>query len=208
MRKLKKALEIFVSGIPSIPEPKVSLEQYASPPHLVSRLLWIAEMVFGDVVERKVIDLGSGTGRLGLAAAYLGAMYVLMMELDLALARVSWDYAKTMGFGGMTDVICGDARLPPLRRAFDTAIQNPPFGVHKRGADVVFLKAALSLARVVYSVHKAETIDFIVSKVREMGGYAEPLFEEEVLIPSIMNFHFKRRHRVKVVVVRVASRKD
>jgi len=207
MRKLKRALEIFVSKIPTIPEPKVSLEQYASPPHLVSRLLWTAEMVFGDIVEKRVVDLGSGTGRLGLAAAYLGAEYVLMIELDLALARISWNYAKTLGFGSVTDVVCGDVRLPPLRRAFDTAVQNPPFGVHRRGADVAFLKAALSLAEVVYSVHKVETIDFIVSKVREMGGYAEPLFEEEVLIPPIMYFHFKRRHRVKVVVVRIAPRK-
>ncbi len=199
---LKRHLEIFVSRIPPIPDPRPELEQYASPPHLVSRILWVAEGVFGDVSGRVIADLGAGTGRLGLAAAYMGAEYVVMLELDFRLSKLAKETALELGMGGVVDCVCGDTQLAPLRKGFDTVIQNPPFGVQRKGADLAFLRTAMGLAKVVYSVHKAETAEFIVRKISEWGGRARVLFREKILLPPVMSFHFKRKHKVDVVVIR------
>jgi len=200
----KRELEIFIGKIGDYICPKVHLEQYVSPPHLVSRLLWIAFLSFNDISGKKIIDLGAGTGRIGLSAAYMGADEVYLVEVDYHALRQAWEYAKKFKLDHIVNPICADVSCFCLRRKIDVALQNPPFGVHRRGADMLFLHKALELADTVYSIHKKEGLDFIIDRIKSICRGFEFLFEEIIVIPKIYDFHEKFRHRVNVVAIRVS----
>jgi len=201
----KRDLERIIESIPSFSHPKVELEQYVSPPHLVSRLIWIAAFTFNDIYGRRIIDVCSGTGRLGLAAAILGANQVLMVDIDKKAIEISWEQAKRLGLENVVDVVCSDVRRFNLSRRFDVAVQNPPFGVKRKGADLEVLSASMNLAKVIYSIHKSETKNYIIRWVKSKGGTVNVLFEETILLPKIYEFHYKLRHEVRVAVIRVSK---
>jgi len=202
----KRDLEILLSRIPPHPRPRVELEQYATPAHLAARMLWVAAYTYRDLPAGVVLDLGAGTGRLGLGAALVGSEYVVLVDVDRGALRVALEASRELGVDARVEAVCGDATRVALARRADCALQNPPFGVHRRGADVAFLEAALSLSRRVYSVHKAETVSYVLRRCREAGAEAEPLFEDVVRLPPTMPHHYKREHRVRVVVIRAAPR--
>ena len=202
----KRDLERVIGSIPPHPSPRVELEQYATPPHVASRLLWIAAFTYDDVFDREVVDLGAGTGRLGLAAALLGARRVLLVDVDPKALRIALEHGERLGVSEVLDALASDVRALALRKArFDVAIQNPPFGVHRRGADVEFLLMAMSLARVVYTIHKTSSVDYVVRRAVRAGWRVEKLFSDVILIPPIYAFHEERAHRVDVTALRVVS---
>lgn len=200
----KRELERIIGRVPPLPRPKVYLEQYGSPPHLVSRLLWVAAFTYDDIMGLEVADLGSGTGRIGLAAALLGARRVLMVEIDREALKIAWEWSKKLKVDGKVDPMCYDVRKLHLPRLVDVVVQNPPFGIHLRGADMIFLKKAIEISNVVYSIHKVEAVQHIMDKVRGLGRKAEIIFRETILIPWIYDFHTKLKHEVKVVAIRVS----
>ncbi|MCD6562360.1 MAG: methyltransferase [Thermoproteales archaeon] len=199
----KKDLELFIGRIEGFDKPKVFLEQYVSPPHLVSRLLWIAYLSYNDIYGRTIVDLGAGTGRLGLAAAYMGAREVYLIEIDFDAIRQAWRNTKKLGLECSVNPICADVSYKPIRKKMDVVLQNPPFGVHRRGMDLLFLMNALSYADVVYSIHKKEGISFIMDRLKSICRSVKLLFEEVIIIPKIYEFHWKDRHKVNVVAIRV-----
>lgn len=199
----KRKLEILLSRVPPHPRPRVELEQYPTPPHLAARMLWVAA-AHRDLPAGVVVDLGAGTGRLGIGAALLGSPCVISIDVDADALRVALAAARELGVDAAVDAVCCDATRVTLSRQANCAIQNPPFGVHRRGADVEFLRAALRVAATVYSVHKAEAADYIIRRCWEEGVEAEVLFDEVVRLPPTMPHHRKREHRVRVVVVRCA----
>lgn len=201
----KRELEILISRIPQLPNPKPHLEQYATPPHLAARMLWVAALTYRDLPAELVLDLGAGTGRLGLGAALLGSPYVLLVDVDIDALRLALNAARELGVSWAVDAVCGDATRIHISRKADCAVQNPPFGVHRRGADIEFLRSALRLSRVVYSVHKLEAADYVLRKCREEGLKAELLFKDVIRLPPTMPHHYKREHKVRVAVLRVEA---
>lgn len=198
----KRELEMLISRIPLPPNPKPQLEQYTTPAHLAARMLWVAAMTYRDLPGDLVLDLGAGTGRLGLGAALLGSRYVLLVDVDLEALKLALAAARELGVDAAVDAVCGDATRLALSKRASCTVQNPPFGVHRKGADVEFLSSALRLSSAVYSVHKAETAEYLLRRCREEGAKAEVLFEETVRLPPTMPFHLKREHRVRVIVLR------
>src|SRR4030042_5994631 len=75
IRKLD--LELFLSQIEVHPSPQAGLEQYTASEAIAATLLYIAAYANDDVIDRTVLDLGCGTGRLALAASFLGAKSVV-----------------------------------------------------------------------------------------------------------------------------------
>ena len=63
MKKItkKKHLEMAIQKVPKHPNPKVDLEQYSTPATIAADLLWNAYSL-GDIADKKVMDLGCGTG--------------------------------------------------------------------------------------------------------------------------------------------------
>jgi len=67
--------------------------------------------------------------------------------------RMARNNAEKMGMREKTQWILADIGV--MRGAFDTVLQNPPFGVQRKGADRKFLEKSLELGDRVYSLHKS-----------------------------------------------------
>lgn len=200
----KRELERILNTIPPHPKPKSHLEQYPTPSTLASTLLWLAEHHYGDVSGKLVLDLGAGTGRLGLGAALLGASQVILLDIDSDALRSAWSWAKDNEVDLHVDLLVGDVNSLPLREnlSFDTVLQNPPFGVHRRGYDLLFVRTALERAKVVYSIHKESASKYVIEVVNRLGFTAETLFKDRICIPWMFEWHRKKRHCFGVVVLR------
>ena len=78
---MKKQLEIELSKIiDDFKEPKIKFEQYMTPPEIAAFMIHYAWMK-GEIENKKIIDIGAGTGMLGIGAAFLGGN-VTMIEID------------------------------------------------------------------------------------------------------------------------------
>ncbi len=114
---------------------------------------------------KTVYDLGCGTGRLAIGAALLGAEEVLGVDVDGEALEIADKNAGQVE----VEVEWREAEVEGLELSkADTVIQNPPFGVQKKGADMVFLEKALELGDEVYSIHKGvpKNREFISNQVR------------------------------------------
>ncbi len=72
---------------------------------------------------QRVIDIGTGTGILAIAAAHMGANPVLATDLDAVAVRVAAENVKINGFEGVIDVRCGDL-LDAVVESGDVVIAN------------------------------------------------------------------------------------
>jgi putative methylase len=211
IRKLE--LELFLSQIAPHPSPKPSLEQYTIPADVAATMLHIAAYSYGDIVGKTVLDLGCGTGRLGLGAAFLGAEQVVGIDIDKEAVKVAFENSVGTNLKEKVQWVTGD--IDVIRGNFDTVLQNPPFGVQKRKADRRFLEKALESGRVVYSLHKCPDEDkafikklkasktniapvaaspFLEKFIEGCGGKTKAVYAMVMTIPHMFSFHTKRKH--------------
>lgn len=200
----KKQLEIALQKLAPHPKPRVELEQYMTPGDVAAELLQLA-YARGDIVGKTVYDLGCGTGRLAIGAALLGARKVVGVDIDGLALEVAAQNADKVGV--KVKWLRADVNEFEAEDA-DTVIQNPPFGVQQRGADMKFLKRALKLAKAVYSIHKStpKNRKFIEDRVKELGGRTTDRVELEFQIPRQFEFHTRRTYRFKVDLYRIERR--
>ena len=71
----------------------------------------------------RVIDIGTGTGILAIAAALMGAKPVLATDLDAVAVRVAAENVRINGFDGAIEVRCGDL-LEVVDTTGDVVIAN------------------------------------------------------------------------------------
>ena len=71
----------------------------------------------------RVIDIGTGTGILAIAAAHMGAKPVLATDLDAVAVRVAAENVRINGFDGAIEVRCGDL-LEVVEESADVVIAN------------------------------------------------------------------------------------
>ena len=150
----------------------------------------------GDIEGRSIVDLGAGTGVLGIGALILGAQ-VTFVEVDpdaiVVLER------NLSGYEGYSIV---EADASSCVGSFDTAVMNPPFGAQERHADKRFLLAAMKLARVVYSIHNANSTRFLASFFKDHSWRSTIIAERSLSLPSVYGHHSKPRFEQAVVVCR------
>ena len=72
----KRHLERILAKIKPHPSPKAYLEQYTTPPNIATEMLYMAAYSNHDIINKSILDLGCGTGRLSIGAALLGAKEV------------------------------------------------------------------------------------------------------------------------------------
>lgn len=82
MMKVKK-LEETLQPLSTFKKPNLLLEQYATSPHIASRMLYVAQTQFEDIEDCNVADLGTGCGILSIGAFLLGAAQVTGFDIDL-----------------------------------------------------------------------------------------------------------------------------
>jgi putative methylase len=176
----KKDLEIVLQGLAPHPSPSPRLEQYATPAGIAAEVLFLAAQL-GDIQGRKVVDLGCGTGVLGIGAALIGAREVVGIDVDEAALGVARANASRLGVDlGLLTMEVGE-----FPEACDTVLMNPPFGAQQPHADLPFLDAAFRIARVLYSFHNAPSEAFVLGWIQDRGGrvthrlpYAFPILRQ------------------------------
>lgn len=68
----------------------------------------------------------------------MGAEKILAVDVDQNAVRIGCSNAEKMGVKENIDWVVME--VGSVRGRYDTVIQNPPFGVRKRGADLKFLQ--------------------------------------------------------------------
>jgi putative methylase len=190
-------LEIRLESLAGFERPTARLEQYQTPAPVAARLLHHA-MMQGAIEDRRVCDLGCGTGILACGAALLGASAVTGVEIDPAAINVARRNAETLGVS--VEFLVADVRSPDLDRTAltcDTVVMNPPFGAQKAHADRPFIDLALEIAGEVYGIFNEGSAPFIASYTE---GRAE--IEEVVrcAFPMRRTFAHHRKERVDITV--------
>ena len=193
---MRKDVEMKLQGLEGFEKPEASLEQYETPAVLASDLLHLA-WSHGDL-EGRVLDLGCGTGILGIGAAVYGAS-VVGVDIDGDALEIARNNAAKSDVSEATDWIRGDMNAVPVRHA-ETVVMNPPFGAQNRGADRPFLRAAENVADVIYTVHNQGSLEFVESFV---DGEVTDAFETTVELPRSFEFHEEEKSEIVVEVYRI-----
>ena len=199
---LVRALE----AVPPHPRPVAELEQYTIPADLAADILFLAAFTFGDIEGKRVLDPGCGTGRLAIGAALLGASEAVGIDLDPLAIELAVKASEELGVSDRTHWIVGDIRA--VRGRFDTALQNPPFGVRRKGADRPFLAKAIETCSVIYSLHKSgeENRRFLRAFIEGLGGRITHVIPMRLRLPATMPFHEQKFRDVAVDLYRIEAR--
>jgi len=202
-----KDLEMTLQLMERISDYDVSLEQYPTPATIAAAVLFSAEMDHGDIGGKLVFDLGCGDGIFAIGAALLGAKKAVGVDVQSKALKASQRNSNLLGTEDTTDWILGDVAALALIEPIDTVLSNPPFGVKKRGADLRFLRKAISIARVTYSMHLSGEKNrvFLRSAVEDLGGDITQIESFEFPIPRIYKFHRKERHMIRVDLYRICN---
>lgn len=209
--KLKK-LEEYLQSVDSFEKPKVLLEQYITPSHIASNLLFTIQNNYDDLDGKLVADLGCGTGMLSVGSAILGAAHVVGFDIDAEALAIAKNNIDEMEISSVDLVQCDvlsdlSADESLWNQTFDTVLMNPPFGTKKNaGTDMKFLKVAVQLSKsVVYSLHKSSTRDFIKKKAKELHVEGEVIAKLRYNLESTHKFHKKASVDIEVDVWRFST---
>jgi len=232
MRKTALAQQLAV--VAGFESPQAGLEQYPTPPELAAHLIHVADLL-GDIEDRTVIDLGTGTGMLALGAALRGPAAVLGIDVDDGALGIARENRRRVGTATPIAWVRGDVSRPPLRIREDrpkeeegeetdtehgsgtettgrpvTVVMNPPFGAQNTNehADRAFLETTARVADVSYSVHNRGSREFVEAFVADNAGEVTQGFRAEISLPRQFDFHGEEKRELDVEVFRVAWSTD
>lgn len=190
-----RQLEMLLEHLEGFERPTARLEQYQTPAPVAARLLHHAAMQ-GAIEDRRVCDLGCGTGILACGAALLGASAVTGIDIDPAAISVARRNAGTLGVD--VNFIVADVRdLDRAGLSCDTVVMNPPFGAQKAHADRPFIDLALEIAGEVYGIFNEGSTPFIAAYTQ---GRAEINAVIRCAFPMRRTFAHHRKERVDITV--------
>src|SRR3989442_3783969 len=182
-------------------DPDLSLEQYPVSPEVGAELLFMASFEHRDITGRKVLDLGSGTGRLAIGAGLLGAKEIVGVDIDPTSISLARDNASKLKVN--VDWIVGDVAM--VQGKFDTVVMNPPYGTRKEHADIEFLEQSFRYAETVDSIHKSSTRTFLRGFIDLHGRNVDAIRNVEMLLPHLFDFHQKQRKSISVDLYRITT---
>lgn len=207
MFQSKKSLAVFLSKLEVFVRPDPLLEQYPTDSEVAASILWDALME-GVVENRKVIDLGCGTGILGIGALALGASHVVFIDKDprvlpQLMNNISNLEDETEKSYSNYDLVNGS--IENYSERADVVIMNPPFGARQKHADLLFLEKALTLAPTVYSLHKTSTLDFLHKWLKAQGAQLMSAKDYDFPLKNTLPEHKKRLQRIEVSCLHIQS---
>ncbi|MBR6203488.1 MAG: methyltransferase [Candidatus Methanomethylophilaceae archaeon] len=194
----RKDLEMALQRVRGFEDPDPALEQYMTPASMASEILFDAYRN-GDVFGMKVVDLGCGTGMFSIGACLLGAGMVVGFDVSEKALEIARSNAIALGVD--VDFVHRDVR--DVEEQADTIFMNPPFGCQSRNADRPFLDRAMSLSECVYSIHMADTLDFVKEYCGRRGRTVASYRIYKYEIPHVFAFHTKTKKTVDVAVVNI-----
>lgn len=191
----KARLAITLSQLRPFENPDATAEQYDMDSEIGAEMLWNAHMM-GDVEGKRIIDLGAGTGMLGIGALLLGAAQVTFVEQDPGAVGILKKNLSAFAEG--QNGVVAQQDLESFDQHADVVVQNPPFGTREKHADRKFLKKAFSIAPIVYSFHKSTSAEFLEAYSADHGFRIAGNWQFEFPIKMSQLFHRKNIHRIKV----------
>lgn len=200
IRSSKRQLEIQLARLKILETPRLKLEQYPVSAEAAAELLYMAGFEHDDLTGR-VIDLGTGTGRLAIGAALMGSEHVVGVDVDpkaLALAR---ENAETAG----VEVEWIESPIEDVKGNHDTVVMNPPYGTRTVHSDARFLERAFQIAPVIYSIHKSSTRDYLAGLVVKHQRRIEEARSVRMQIPHLFSFHTRKWKSVEVDLLRIVG---
>jgi len=202
LRITRKNLEITLEKLDVHPSPKPSLEQYPIDARSAANILFFAGFTNNDIYNKAVLDLGCGTGRLAIGASILGAKKVVGVDIDPIALEIAQVNAEKVG---CINVEWIEQDISQCSEKADVILQNPPFGVQNRGSDIKFLRKAIELGDIIYSLHKSgeKNRRFLKKNIHELGGKIDCLIEMEITIPHQFKFHTKNFYKVRTDLWRI-----
>ncbi|MGE0792748.1 MAG: METTL5 family protein [Candidatus Woesearchaeota archaeon] len=214
MVRTRRELAVFLSKLNVFSNPSVYLEQYCSDSEVAAILLWKADLN-REIEDKIIIDLGAGTGILGIGALLLGAKFVYFIDID---AKMEQEIKKNIEIlnnyweidvEGKWKFICKDIKevnMNDFKNDEDMdsdsliAVLNPPFGTKKKHIDKVFLEKALELTHSIYTMHKTSTKVFIEAFSRDNDLSMAWVEDTSFPIKNTMAGHTKKIERIEVTI--------
>ncbi len=206
----KAALETQLAVVAGFENPRVSLEQYPTPPGLAAHVVHVADLN-GDIEGRTVLDLGTGTGMLALGAALRGAARVVGVDVDRAALSTARENRIRVGTTTPVHWVQADATRSPIATTErTTVVMNPPFGAQRghEHADRAFLATAAEVADVSYSIHNAGSTEFVEAFAADNGGEVTHAFEATFDLERQFEFHEEERKELRTEVYRIVWNGD
>lgn len=207
VRLPRKRLEILLSQLTGFPDPRPDFEQYEISDQVAATMLFTAA-TYGDIENRQIFDLGCGPGRLAIGAALLGACRIVAVDIDSKVLKVAERNAHKLGVHDLIEFVKQDVET--VSGKTDTVLMNAPFGVQKIHADQPFLRKAMEIGKVVYSLHKTSegSRKFITQFVSQLGGRISFIQEMTMVLPASMHFHEKNRYKIQVDFYRIEKQEE
>lgn len=193
----KKELHIKLQKLKGFKDPKAELEQYRTPPELAASVLW--KIHLKDVLrDKRIFDLGCGTGTLGIGAKLLGAEEVVCVDKDEEAIEIARKNARRAG----VEIEFRVMDIEEVSGEGDIVVQNPPFGSQVKGSDRPFIKKSLELADVVYSFHMSKTDKFVRNYVKKCGGKVQDSEDVDFPLEKTMAWHKEAMKNIEVKLYR------
>ncbi len=196
----KRQLEIVLSKLKILETPTLRLEQYPVSAEAAAELLYMAGFEHDDL-EGRIIDLGTGTGRLAIGASLMGSAHVVGVDVDARALELARENAKTAG----VKVKWVQSTIDKLDGTYDTVIMNPPYGTRTIHADTRFLDKAFQIASITYSIHKASTRTFLDRYVNKSRRRIAETRSMSMKIPHLFSFHARRWKSIEVDLCRIVT---
>lgn len=196
----KRQLEIKLDKLETLKTPKLGLEQYPVSAEAASELLYMASFEHNDL-EGRIIDLGTGTGRIAIGAALMGASDIVGLDVDGPSIYIAVRNARESNVN--VGWVIGD--LNSVVGGFQTVLMNPPYGTRSPHMDARFLTRAFELAPVTYSIHKSSTRNFLTELAKKNGRRVDVVRSLEMRIPHLFDFHRKKWETIQVDLYRITT---
>ena len=172
---------------------------------------WFAEFIKRlDLKDKTVIDVGTGSGILALAAARAGAKYVVAADINPNAALSAADNAQANGYGAVS-AICSDLLSAFAQRPlFDVILSSPPkhageprdladrgwhAGPHYRDIAALFEQAQACLkpdGRVYVMLSSDSDLGLINRLIARAGFRARIVFKRSIFIESFIVYELIR----------------
>jgi putative methylase len=175
-----------------------------TPANIAADLIFTA-FQFGDIKDKKIVDLGCGTGIFSFGAKIAQAKEVIGIDIDEESIRIAKEYAEKNNES--IQFIVQDVKDAEIK--CDTVITNPPFGAQKsnRWADRAFIEKGFQISNVIYSLHLSKTIPFIEKLVLALNGVINYKKNYEFSIKHTYFFHKKKAEKLDVTLIRILTKK-
>jgi len=203
----KSELSIILSKLNVFEKPKAKQEQYPTDGENASFVLWNAFMQ-GDIEDNTIADFGCGTGILGLGALLLGAKHCFFIDNDKKAIEIAEQNLLLLEKQTKNE-LCSRAtflvmNIKMFNEKVDVIIENPPFGTKQEHADIMFLEHALKSGKIIYTIHKTSTLEFLRKYISGKGNITNE-YNLSMPLKSTMAFHKKRIERIEVTCIRIKS---